>query len=44
MTRPGMELYARALASTGPAYEAIQNVGKAEFHRAAAEQEGAERA
>ena len=38
------ELYARALASTGPAYEAIQNVGEAEFHRAAVEQEGAERA
>jgi SAM-dependent methyltransferase len=32
------ELYARALASTGPAYEAIQNVGEAEFHRAAADQ------
>jgi hypothetical protein len=32
------ELYARALAATGPAYEAIQNVGEAEFHRAAAEQ------
>ena len=32
------QLYARALASTGPAYEAIQNVGEAEFHRAAAEQ------
>jgi SAM-dependent methyltransferase len=32
------EVYARALASTGPAYEAIQNVGEAEFHRAAAEQ------
>ena len=31
-------LYARALAATGPAYEAIQNVGEAEFHRAAAEQ------
>jgi SAM-dependent methyltransferase len=29
------ELYARALASTGPAYEAIQNVGEDEFHRAA---------
>jgi SAM-dependent methyltransferase len=29
------ELYARALAATGPAYEAIQNVGEAEFHRAA---------
>jgi SAM-dependent methyltransferase len=32
------ELYARALASTGPAYEAIQNVGEAEFRRAAVEQ------
>ena len=32
------ELYARALASTGPAYEAMQNVGEAEFHRAAGEQ------
>jgi SAM-dependent methyltransferase len=31
------ELYARALASTGPAYEAIQNVGEAEFRRAAVE-------
>ena len=31
------ELYARALAATGPAYEAIQNVGEAEFHRAAVE-------
>jgi SAM-dependent methyltransferase len=31
------QLYARALASTGPAYEAIQNVGEAEFHRAAIE-------
>ena len=30
------EVYARALASTGPAYEAIQNVGEAEFHRVAA--------
>ena len=29
--------YARALASTGPAYEAIQNVGEAEFQRAAME-------
>ena len=29
------ELYARALAATGPAYEAIQNVGEAEFHREA---------
>ena len=32
------EVYARALAATGPAYEAIQNVGQAEFHRAAVEQ------
>jgi SAM-dependent methyltransferase len=32
------ELYARALAASGPAYEAIQNVGEAEFHRAAIEQ------
>src|SRR5215472_7914171 len=32
------EVYARALASTGPAYEAIQNVGEAEFHRAAVEE------
>jgi SAM-dependent methyltransferase len=32
------QLYARALASTGPAYEAIQNVGEAEFHRAAVQQ------
>jgi SAM-dependent methyltransferase len=32
------ELYARALAATGPAYEAIQNVGEAEFHRAAVSQ------
>jgi SAM-dependent methyltransferase len=31
------DVYARTLASTGPAYEAIQNVGEAEFHRAAAE-------
>jgi SAM-dependent methyltransferase len=29
------QLYARALAATGPAYEAIQNVGEAEFHRTA---------
>jgi SAM-dependent methyltransferase len=29
------QLYARTLAATGPAYEAIQNVGEAEFHRAA---------
>jgi SAM-dependent methyltransferase len=32
------DLYARALVSTGPAFEAIQNVGEAEFHRAAVEQ------
>ena len=32
------DLYARALAATGPAYEAIQNVGEAEFYRAAVEQ------
>jgi SAM-dependent methyltransferase len=32
------QLYARALAATGPAYEAIQNVGEAEFRRAAVEQ------
>ncbi len=32
------ELYARALAATGQAYEAIQNVGEAQFHRAAVEQ------
>jgi SAM-dependent methyltransferase len=32
------ELYARALAATGPAYEAIQNVGEAEFLRVAVEQ------
>jgi SAM-dependent methyltransferase len=32
------ELYARALAASGPGYEAIQNVGEAEFHRAAVEQ------
>jgi hypothetical protein len=31
------ELYARAMAATGPAYEAIQNVGEAEFRRAAVE-------
>jgi SAM-dependent methyltransferase len=31
------EVYARALAANGPAYEAIQNVGEAEFHRAAVE-------
>jgi SAM-dependent methyltransferase len=32
------ELYARALAASGPAYEAIQNVGEAAFHAAAVEQ------
>jgi hypothetical protein len=32
------EVYARALTASGPAYEAIQNVGDAEFHRAAVEQ------
>jgi len=31
------EMYARTLASTGPAYEAIQNVGEAEFRRATVE-------
>ena len=31
------QLYARALAATGPAYEAIQNVGEAEFRRVAVE-------
>jgi SAM-dependent methyltransferase len=32
------EIYARALTASGPAYEAIQNVGEAEFRRAAVEQ------
>lgn len=32
------ETYARALASTGPAYEAIQNVGEDAFHHAAVQQ------
>jgi SAM-dependent methyltransferase len=32
------QLYARALIASGPAYEAIQNVGEAEFYRAAVEQ------
>jgi len=31
------QMYARVLASTGPAYEAIQNVGEAEFIRSAAD-------
>jgi len=34
---PDPGLYARALAATGPAYEAIQNTSEAEFHRAAVE-------
>jgi hypothetical protein len=32
------EVFARALASTGPAYEAIQNVGQDAFHQAAVDQ------
>lgn len=32
------QIYARSMAATGPAYEAIQNVGEAEFYRAAVEQ------
>jgi hypothetical protein len=32
------QLYARALAATGPAFQVIQNVGEAAFHRAAVEQ------
>jgi SAM-dependent methyltransferase len=31
------QIFARAQASTGPGYEAIQHVGEAEFHRAAVE-------
>jgi SAM-dependent methyltransferase len=34
---PDPQVYARALAATGPAREAIQNVGVAEFHRKAVE-------
>lgn len=34
---PDAEIYARSLAATGPAYEAIQNVGEEEFHRTAIE-------
>jgi SAM-dependent methyltransferase len=34
---PDPETYARSMASTGPAYEAIQNIGEAEFLRRAAE-------
>jgi SAM-dependent methyltransferase len=32
------ELFARAVASTGPAYEAIQNIGQDAFHEAAVDQ------
>jgi SAM-dependent methyltransferase len=32
------QLYARAMASTGPGFEAIQNAGEAEFHRVAIEE------
>ncbi len=32
------EVFARALASTGPAYEAIQNIGQDTFHEAALDQ------
>ena len=35
---PDPELYVRAMASTGPAYEAIQNVGEEAFRSAALEQ------
>jgi SAM-dependent methyltransferase len=35
---PDPEIYARALASTGPAYEAIQNVGHDAFYEAAVDQ------
>jgi SAM-dependent methyltransferase len=34
---PDPETYARALASSGPAYEAVQNVGEDEFYRTAVE-------
>jgi SAM-dependent methyltransferase len=34
---PDPETYARALACTGPAYEAVQNVGEDKFYRAAVE-------
>jgi SAM-dependent methyltransferase len=34
---PDPEMYARSLAATGPAYEAIQNVGEAEFYRTSIE-------
>jgi SAM-dependent methyltransferase len=35
---PDPDAFARALASTGPAYEAIQNAGEDAFHREAVEQ------
>ena len=35
------EMYARAIASSGPAYEAIQNVGEAAFLAAATKEAGA---
>jgi nucleotide-binding universal stress UspA family protein len=35
---PDPEIYVRALESTGPAYEAIQNVGEEAFRHAALEQ------
>src|SRR5437763_848349 len=34
---PDPETYARALASSGPAYEAIQSIGEAEFNARAVE-------
>ena len=34
---PDPDVFARALASTGPGYEAIQNVGEEAFHSAAVE-------
>jgi len=34
------EMFARALASTGPAYEAMQNIGPDAFHQAALDQAG----
>jgi SAM-dependent methyltransferase len=37
------EVFARALAATGPAYEAIQHVGEAAFHRAAVQEAEARR-
>jgi SAM-dependent methyltransferase len=39
---PDPETYARSLAATGPAYEAIQNVGEAEFFRTAIDVAGAQ--